>query len=124
MFFENFQSGSWVIITPLTYSYCVSSGRINDRLNGIFQLLFNSFPSLLSFLFCILAIKYNIPTASHVTLNVYDVLGREVATLVNEEKPAGNYETQFSAANLPSGVYFYRIKAGNYSAVKKMILMK
>ena len=55
---------------------------------------------------------------------MYDDLGREVKTLVNEEKPAGNYEIEFSAANLSSGVYFYRLQAGSFIETKKMILIK
>jgi hypothetical protein len=51
-------------------------------------------------------------------------LGREVATLVNEEKPAGEYEVNFNAANLPSGIYFYQLKAGQFSETKKMILIR
>ena len=82
-------------------------------------------------------IKYSIPKQSYVTLKVYDLLGREVAAIVNEEKPAGNYEIKFncvethSHASLPSGVYFYQIKAtpngrqaGDYVSTKKMILLK
>ncbi len=59
-----------------------------------------------------------------VTLKVYDILGREVATLVNEEKPAGTYEVTWNASNQPSGVYFYQLKAGNFTATKKLILLK
>ena len=59
-----------------------------------------------------------------VTLKVYDVLGNEIATLVNEEKQAGNYEVEFDATNLTSGIYFYQLKAGNYIETKKMVLMK
>jgi len=59
-----------------------------------------------------------------ITLIVYDVLGKEVATLVNEERPAGNYEVEFNAANMPSGVYFYQLQAGSFAETKKMILMK
>ena len=65
-----------------------------------------------------------------VTLKVYDVLGKEVATLVNEEKPAGSYEVEFNsvetlhAAALPSGVYFYQLKAGDFIETKKMILLR
>ncbi|OGU49534.1 MAG: hypothetical protein A2080_12260 [Ignavibacteria bacterium GWC2_36_12] len=66
-----------------------------------------------------------------VTLKVFDVLGREVATLVNEEKLAGEYEVEFDGSNLPdgkaglsSGIYFYMLRTGNYSSVKKMILLK
>ena len=51
-------------------------------------------------------------------------MGREVATLVNEEKPAGKYEVEFNGSGLSSGIYFYKIQAGNYTSVKKMILMK
>ncbi len=58
------------------------------------------------------------------TLKVYDVLGNEIATLVNEEKPAGSYEVKFNNEGLPSGIYFYRLTTGGYSATKKMILMK
>ena len=69
-------------------------------------------------------IQYSIPKLSFVTLKVFDVLGSEVATLLNEEKPIGNYELSWSAANLPSGVYFYQLKAENYVETKKMILLK
>jgi len=69
-------------------------------------------------------IKYQIPELSFVTLKVYDVLGGEVATLVNEEKPVGNYKVEFDATGLPSGVYFYRLKAGSFIETKKMVLMK
>ena len=59
-----------------------------------------------------------------VSLKVYDVLGNEVATLIDEYKPAGNYEVEFSANGLTSGIYFYKLQAGNYSETKKMLLMK
>ena len=59
-----------------------------------------------------------------VQLRVYDILGNEVVTLVNEEIPAGNYEIEFNAENLPTGVYFYRLTAGKYSTTKKLMLIK
>ena len=58
------------------------------------------------------------------SLKVYDVLGKEVATLVNEEKPAGEYEVEFNATNLPSGIYLYTLRAGDFSSTKKMILIR
>jgi hypothetical protein len=58
------------------------------------------------------------------TLKVFDLLGREVATLVDEYKPAGRYEVEFNAGDLPSGVYFYTLQAGSCTATKKFILMK
>jgi Secretion system C-terminal sorting domain len=69
-------------------------------------------------------IAYTISRSSFVTIKVYDFLGREVTTLVNLEKPVGSYEVEFNGSNLASGIYFYRIQAGNYSTVKKMILLK
>ncbi len=72
-------------------------------------------------------IKYSVPvTLSPVTLSlkVFNLLGQEVATLVNQKQPAGNYKVKFDASQLSSGVYLYKIQAGEYSAVKKLILMK
>jgi len=77
-------------------------------------------------------IKYTIPNLeTHrnaslriVTLKIYDVLGNEVATLVNEEKPAGEYEVEFSTSGLTSGVYFCKLSVGSSSEIKKMVLMK
>jgi len=57
-------------------------------------------------------------------LKVYDLLGREVATLVDEYKPAGRYEVEFDASNLSSGVYLYKLTSGEYSSVKKFILLR
>ncbi len=74
-------------------------------------------------------IKYSIPFvetghAPSVQLKVYDILGIEVAALVNENKPAGNYEATFNASSLSSGVYFYKLQAGSFVETKKMILLK
>jgi len=68
--------------------------------------------------------KQNNSSQQLVQLRVYDVLGREVATLVNEYKSPGNYEVEFDASGLSSGIYFYRLTHGEFSAVKKMILIK
>lgn len=69
-------------------------------------------------------ISYSIPITSLVQIQVFDILGREVSTLLNEEKAAGNYKINFNASELTSGIYFYRIKASNFVETKKMILMK
>ncbi|NNJ52873.1 MAG: T9SS type A sorting domain-containing protein, partial [Ignavibacteriaceae bacterium] len=68
-------------------------------------------------------IKYSIPQSSNVVIKVFDVLGNEIETLVNEEKPAGTYELTWYAEGLPSGVYFYRIQAGSFVETKKMVLI-
>jgi Secretion system C-terminal sorting domain len=69
-------------------------------------------------------IKYSVPQLLNVQIKVYDVLGNEIETLLNEEKPIGNYEITWYAENLPSGVYFFRMQAGLFTETKKMMLMK
>ncbi len=69
-------------------------------------------------------IQYAIGSKQFVSLIVYDVLGSEIVTLVNEEKPTGNYNVEFDGTNLPSGIYFYQLNAGKYSEIKKMVLLK
>ena len=69
-------------------------------------------------------INYSIPELSFVTLKVYDVLGNEIETLINEEKSAGEYEIEFNARNIPSGIYFYQMITGSVSIAKKLLLLK
>jgi uncharacterized protein (UPF0218 family) len=69
-------------------------------------------------------IRYQIPKEGMVTLKVYDILGAEVATLVNEEKIVGRYEVSFDASRLASGVYIYRLSVNDFVNVKKMVLLK
>jgi hypothetical protein len=69
-------------------------------------------------------INYRLPMSSFVTVKVYDELGNEVVTLVNEVKTAGNYSVEFNAGKLASGLYFYRMRAGNFAATKKLLLIK
>jgi hypothetical protein len=69
-------------------------------------------------------IQYALSSSQFVTLKIYDILGRQVATLVNEEKAAGEYEIEFDAKKLSSGIYFYQLKTGKSILTKKMILLK
>ncbi|MFZ1322642.1 MAG: S8 family serine peptidase [Ignavibacteria bacterium] len=69
-------------------------------------------------------INFSIPVNGFVTVKIYDVLGKEVMTLVNEQKPAGNYSAEFNGADLSSGVYFFRMEAGEFIDVKRMMLIK
>ncbi len=69
-------------------------------------------------------IQYQIPVTSRVTLNVYDILGKEVATLVNETKEPGSYTAQFDGTQFSSGLYVYTINAGTFTAARKMVLTK
>jgi flagellar hook assembly protein FlgD len=69
-------------------------------------------------------INYQLAVNSIVTVRVYDLLGREVVTLVNEQKSAGNYTAQWDATHFASGVYFYRLQAGAFSDTKKLLLLR
>jgi plastocyanin len=69
-------------------------------------------------------IRYALPQSGLVTVKVFNILGDELATLVNREESAGSHEIQFAAANLTSGIYFYRIQAGNVTQTKRMLLLK
>jgi hypothetical protein len=69
-------------------------------------------------------IRYTLPQATAVKLNVFDMFGREIATLVNHTQAAGEYTLQWAPHNLASGVYWYRLQAGSFSATKKMVLMQ
>jgi hypothetical protein len=69
-------------------------------------------------------IRYELPSNSRVKVQVFDVLGRVLATLVNERREAGIYEAMFNASGLSSGTYFYRLQAGSFVETKKMVLVK
>ncbi|MCI0448509.1 MAG: T9SS type A sorting domain-containing protein, partial [Chlorobi bacterium] len=69
-------------------------------------------------------IKYEIPKSEFVTLKIYNVLGSEIAELVNEYKQTGSYEVEWDASNFPSGVFFYELLAGPFKVRKKMVLVK
>jgi hypothetical protein len=83
--------------------------------------LFQNFPNLF---YPTTTIKYQITESNFIILKVYDILGREITTLVQGEKTVGSYEVEFDATALPSGTYFYRLQAGNFVETKKMVLMK
>ena len=69
-------------------------------------------------------IRYSIKNAGLVKLEIYDILGRKVATIVNEEKPAGNYGANFNGSNLSSGIYFYKLSTGSFTQIRKMQMLK
>ncbi|MDQ3019532.1 MAG: YCF48-related protein [Bacteroidota bacterium] len=69
-------------------------------------------------------ISYQLRVSSFISLKVYDLLGKQVATLINEKQNAGRYSVDFNGSNLPSGIYFYKIETGNFSETRKMILLK
>lgn len=69
-------------------------------------------------------ISFTIPSRSFVTIKLFDIIGREITTLVSEELRSGNYSRQWNATNIPSGVYFYRLQAGSYIETKKLVLLR
>ena len=117
---QNWDGSNWVNSGRTLYSYIPTDvnefkGEVNT------YSLSNNYPNPFN---PTTKIKSQIPELSLVVLKVYDVLGNEIATLVNEEKPIGSYTVEFDASTLPSGVYFYQLKAGDFIQTKKMILMK
>ena len=70
------------------------------------------------------SIQFSIPVDGNINIQIFDMAGKEVMTLLNEQKPAGQYSVQVNGNNLSSGIYYYKIKAGNFSAIKKMTLIK
>lgn len=69
-------------------------------------------------------ITFTLPGIENVTLEIYNTLGQKIETLLNNKMPAGSHEVRFNAQNLSSGIYFYRITAGDFSQVRKMVLLK
>lgn len=69
-------------------------------------------------------ISYSLPTASNIKLVVYNALGQTIKVLENRNKNAGNYSVNFDASKLPSGIYFYKLEAGQFTQVKKMMVIK
>ena len=106
----------------LALSYQTTTGNTsNDNVQPTTYKLENNYPNPFN---PTTTIKYQIPELSFISLKVFDVLGNEILTLVETEKPVGTYEVEFDATNLSSGIYFYRIQAGSFVETKKMILLR
>jgi hypothetical protein len=107
------------VFYPFTWTDWTSV-EANDQTDQSFH-LFQNYPNPFN---PTTTIRYEIPERSFVLIKVYDVLGKEISTLVNEEKLNGNYEVEFNGKGLASGIYYYKITAGNYSQTNKMILLR
>jgi pimeloyl-ACP methyl ester carboxylesterase len=105
---------------PSSYKYVITTAKNSPEIPRSFYLSQN-FPNPFN---PTTHIRYELPVSGNVTLAVYDVLGNEVATLVDEERSAGTYEITFYAGNLSSGAYFYRLKTGRSIETRKMLLLK
>jgi hypothetical protein len=69
-------------------------------------------------------IRYHVPAKNHISIAVFDLLGREVSTLVNDVQTAGNYTIDFDASRLSSGIYYYQLRSGSFVETKKMVLLR
>jgi enterochelin esterase family protein len=134
---EGHSWGLWraTIDNTITYFFPASATKVeeNNKLIPEEFILYQNYPNPFN---PTTNIKYTIPQSVilipiyreksliFVQLKVYDLLGNEIATLVNEEKSAGNYEAEFSASGFPSGIYFYKLTAGSFTDTKKMIILK
>jgi hypothetical protein len=112
---------TWVNASKYSYTY-VPVTAVNEHLSSVnFYSLSNNYPNPFN---PSTKINYAIPERGNVSLKVFDLLGNELAELVKGEIDAGTYDITFNAANLPSGVYFYRLQVGDFLQTRKMILLK
>ena len=116
-----------ILVSALDYGMMILHNEITTSVNDEIETLPNEFvlnqnypnpfnPST--------TISYSIPSSEYVTLKIYDILGSEIALLVNKEQTAGFYNVEFNANNFPSGIYIYTLQFGNNMQSKKMILLK
>jgi hypothetical protein len=117
---QTWNGSAWVNVGKYTYSY-IPTGIEQFEGEVSTYSLSNNYPNPFN---PTTRISYTIPKRSNVNIKVYSLLGSEVAELVKGEMEAGSYDIEFNAANLPSGVYFYRIQSGNFIDTKKMLLLK
>ena len=115
-------SDTVIIFEKAVLAYIMPVKVSNEEIDGVDRyFLYQNFPQPFN---PTTTIKYQIANIRFVKLKVYDVLGNEIATLVEAEKSAGNYEVEFDGTGLPSGIYFYKLQAGNFVETKKMLLLK
>ncbi|MEO8231203.1 MAG: T9SS type A sorting domain-containing protein, partial [Ignavibacteriota bacterium] len=115
-------SANWQILIPRTRGAANMFTDVEDDFNTISVYRLNqNYPNPFN---PSTTISFTIPTTSNVSLKVFNILGKEVATMVNETKSAGNYSVIFNATGLSSGIYFYQLTTDNFTATKKFTLMK
>ena len=113
-------AGGWQPVLAALLGNLVGVNPVNNQVPQVYSLSQN-YPNPFN---PVTNIKFSIPAAGNVKLVIFDILGREVKTLLNDVKPAGNYVVDFNAAELSSGAYFYRLESGNFVETKKMLLVK
>jgi hypothetical protein len=112
--------GNWA--DPIAAPELITGIKIDQKLDmNSYKILYQNYPNPFN---SYTKIIYSLPEESFITLKIYSVLGQEIAELVSETKPPGNYEVEFNAEDFSSGVYIYQLKAGNFIESKKMVLIK
>jgi len=116
----NYSELSGCMVSGLTYGTLLSITKYSDNVPKNF-ILYQNYPNPFN---PTTIINYSIPKTSFVSIKVYNVLGKEIQTLVNDQKSAGNYKIEFDGSKLASGIYIYRMQASDFIGIKKLILLK
>jgi hypothetical protein len=115
-------NSTWQLTTTITKGFANTLTSVDDDFTTISEYILNqNYPNPFN---PTTTISFTIPTTSTVSLKVFNILGKEVATIVNETKIAGNYSVKFNAGGLSSGIYFYQLTTDNFTATKKFTLLK
>ena len=114
--YQDWDGLNWGIFLKMTSNYMIkeSEQEVDYKLYQNYPNPFNPTTS----------IRYELPQDGIATIKIFDIIGQEIETIVNEFKNAGGYEVDFNAKGLPSGVYFYQIQTGNFVETKKMVLLR
>ena len=118
---QNWTASADIGGTPGKVNSIFSKIRLDNNNLPQAYFLYNNYPNPFN---PTTVISWQIPGESRVDLTIYNILGEKLATLVSEKQKAGQYKIEFNAAKLPSGIYFYRLHAGDYQQVKKMVVIK
>ena len=118
--YQTWNGSVWVNVDKFMYSY-IPTGI--EQLGGEVSTysLSNNYPNPFN---PSTKIRFQIPEMGFISLKIYDILGNEITTLVNEELQSGSYEAEFNASNYSSGIYFYTLQAGSFVETKKMLMLK
>jgi hypothetical protein len=121
LFYNHHQDYLYYYGAVIDLEYTSITGIASEQLNTLSFNLQQNFPNPFN---PTTTINYSLAKEGHVKLIIYDAIGSQVAIIVDEYRPAGNYSIRFNGNNLASGIYLYRLESGNYSAAKKFVLMK